>query len=718
MLNFGARGRSRGHRHSLWLAAIALLTLFSGVIVPASYPKPVSAAQTTTIVSPLTDQTVSGPALLVSASADGAASAAYAIDGAPGGSLSFDATTGLWNAAIDLAAVPAGARNVTVTGNFSGASSTDTAWRVSFPNALTSPRAIASSTSTTRQAPSITIGLPLSNQAYSGTITVLAHATGAASVAYAVDAGAPSSMAFDASSGMWQGNLNTTSLTNGTHNVDVIDVGLNGTTVTDRAWSVSIQNLASATSTAPTSVPSSTPPPSSAQPSIAIGNPRSNQSYSGTINVQAMVGSASSVAYTVDGGAGVAMSRNSGSVVWQANLDTSGLRNGTHTVDVINTGGNGTTVKDRAWNVGTNNTVLAATATPVPAATSTAAAATPTATMTSTATPTAAATATATATATAVPTVARTARAWGVNYAGAEFRPSVVGTIGTDYVYPADSSRDSYFASKGLRLARLPITWERLQREAYAPLSANDVAGIRSVLDTSAAAGQKVIIDLHNYGRYYGSPLTVADAPKLANFWQQLAAALRGHPGLYGYELMNEPHDLPDGGVGWAAIAQSATNGVRQSDTSAWVLVPGYSWQTATFWASNNPTLAVQDSANHLQYAAHLYFDSDSTGFYAKSYDADGASPTVGVDRVQPFLAWLASHNATGMLTEYGIPSTDSRWLTVLDGFLNAISSNPNITGGTYWAAGPWWGSYPLSVEPTNGVDKPQMSVLTRYRSQ
>ena len=38
-----------------------------------------------------------------------------------------------------------------------------------------------------------------------------------------------------------------------------------------------------------------------------------------------------------------------------------------------------------------------------------------------------------------------------------------------------------------------------------------------------------------------------------------------------------------------------------------------------------------------------------------------------------------------------------------------------NGIGGTYWAAGPWWGNYPLSVEPRNGQDRPQMAVLLKY---
>ena len=49
----------------------------------------------------------------------------------------------------------------------------------------------------------------------------------------------------------------------------------------------------------------------------------------------------------------------------------------------------------------------------------------------------------------------------------------------------------------------------------------------------------------------------------------------------------------------------------------------------------------------------------------------------------------------------------------VLDNFLKYIQAN-NVNG-TYWAGGSWWGTYPLSIEPANGVDKPQMSVVQNY---
>ncbi|MBV9174555.1 MAG: hypothetical protein JOZ81_31220 [Chloroflexi bacterium] len=209
-------------------------------------------------------------------------------------------------------------------------------------------------------APSISIRNPQSNQTYSGTITVQAAAANASTVAYDVDGGAQVAMTLNSVNGLWQATLNTTTLSNGTHNVDVVNYGSNGATATDRAWNIQVSNsgapatatpTATATSTPRTATPTPTATSSAGPPSISIRNPQSNQTYSGTITVQASAANASTVAYDVDGGAQVAMTLNSANGLWQATLNTTTLSNGAHNVDVVNHGSNGATATDRAWNI-------------------------------------------------------------------------------------------------------------------------------------------------------------------------------------------------------------------------------------------------------------------------------------------------------------------------------------------------------------------------------
>jgi endoglucanase len=79
-----------------------------------------------------------------------------------------------------------------------------------------------------------------------------------------------------------------------------------------------------------------------------------------------------------------------------------------------------------------------------------------------------------------------------------------------------------------------------------------------------------------------------------------------------------------------------------------------------------------------------------------------------------------------GFIGEYGVPDTDTRWLVTMDRFLAYLQEN-NMSSA-YWAGGPWWGKYALSIEPqdarakadvdaakTAPPDRPQMLILRQY---
>jgi endoglucanase len=111
-------------------------------------------------------------------------------------------------------------------------------------------------------------------------------------------------------------------------------------------------------------------------------------------------------------------------------------------------------------------------------------------------------------------------------------------------------------------------------------------------------------------------------------------------------------------------------------------------------------------------YEAHQYFDLDGSGTYKVGYSLSVTSPDDGVERVRPFAQWLKLHHQKGIITEFGVPNDDARWLELTRRLLSYLAQE-NIPW-TYWTGGPWWGNYPLSAEPKNGVDAPIMEVLTR----
>ncbi|SOD12074.1 glycoside hydrolase family 5 protein [Pedobacter xixiisoli] len=303
---------------------------------------------------------------------------------------------------------------------------------------------------------------------------------------------------------------------------------------------------------------------------------------------------------------------------------------------------------------------------------------------------------------------------FGVNLAGAEF-----GKIGTDhYGYPTTAELD-YFKSKGLTLFRLPFKWERLQPELNGALDAKELKSMKTFVDEAAKRNLLVILDMHNYARRHVGDSThiinngVITAAQVADAWQKIATEFKSYKNIWAYGLMNEPYNMPSK-MAWFDIAQVIINSVRKIDTKTPILVGGDFWSSASRWQELSGHLKdLKDPSNNLIFEAHVYFDEDASGSYKRSYEEEKAHINVGVDRVKPFVSWLKENNKRGFVGEYGIPDNDDRWLPILEKTLTYLKENG--VNGTYWAAGPRWGKYILSVEPRAGVDRPQMPSLSKF---
>jgi len=222
----------------------------------------------------------------------------------------------------------------------------------------------------------------------------------------------------------------------------------------------------------------------------------------------------------------------------------------------------------------------------------------------------------------------------------------------------------------------------------------------------------KVILDLHNYARYRGGVIGTDAVPytsyqdvttKIARRWSAQSA-------LYAYDIMNEPHDAT---AYWPTAAQYGINGVRVVDATRPIMIEGNGWAEATRWPQwNDSLLNLKDPANNLIFEAHTYFDENAGGSYSNT-DVSRLSVNYGVERVRPFIEWLKKNGKQGYIGEFGVPDDDPRWLIIMDNML--IYLRQNCIPSTYWAAGPGWGDYKLSVEPVNGVERPQWAVLKKY---
>jgi aryl-phospho-beta-D-glucosidase BglC (GH1 family) len=304
----------------------------------------------------------------------------------------------------------------------------------------------------------------------------------------------------------------------------------------------------------------------------------------------------------------------------------------------------------------------------------------------------------------------------GVNLSGMEYNGGPKAVANSTYAIPSLSELE-YYKSQGLDLIRLPISWESLQTSLGGPLSAAYLAEVESVVKNAASLGMKVIVDVHDYGGFNGVKIgtaAVTDAD-FANLWSRLATAFVGNAGIGGYDLMNEPSNMPTA-TAWTSAAQAAITAIRDVDTSTTIYVEGNDYSNAANWSTLNPGLAqLIDPSNNLVFSAHVYLDTNDSGtnFDWATEAAAGDTANIGVERLGNFVAWLQANNLKGDIGEVGVGNDNPAWLTGLNETLAyAKQSNLEVT---YWAGGPWWGSYPMSVEPTNGLTAPQMAVLDKY---
>jgi endoglucanase len=304
---------------------------------------------------------------------------------------------------------------------------------------------------------------------------------------------------------------------------------------------------------------------------------------------------------------------------------------------------------------------------------------------------------------------------YGVNFSGGE---------SSNRNYPTKAYYWNYYHGKGLNLIRVPFSWEAVQPTLGGPLNTTALASLDTAVSLAAADGMQVVLDMHNYDRYsisgtsYLVGSTQVPYSDFQSVWALLAAHFSGEAGIYGYDIMNEPNG--DSGTWVSTAAQYGVNGVRQGDTTHYVIVEGDSYAGAQSWMANNQTFNVTDSANKLIYSAHTYWDANDSGVYNGSYDSNNDYPNIGEDRVAQFLYWLSLKGAKGYVGEFGVPnnvaSPDYRWNVALDNFMSDLNSS-NVEG-TYWGTYNLSQSYLTRPNLDNGsvcTDAPAMTVLESF---
>jgi endoglucanase len=289
----------------------------------------------------------------------------------------------------------------------------------------------------------------------------------------------------------------------------------------------------------------------------------------------------------------------------------------------------------------------------------------------------------------------------GVNLAVGEFgHDNIPGVRGTDYDYPNADEVD-YFFGKGMNVIRLPFLIERLQVTVNGPV---DLSGIDPIVDHITDTGY-ALLDPHNYARRSGTLYGSAGLPAsaLADFWGKVADHYKDNPRVV-FGLMNEPNGID--GEDWLPVAQAAVDAIRESGAKNLIAVPGVAWTGAWTWPNSSSAMADIDDDNFV-YEMHQYFDSDYSGRNPNCVHA--------AETLEAATAWLAAHGRKALLGEFGGANNAGCRASLDDALAFMDANDDQWLGWTYWAAGPWWGNYMFSIEPDNGVDRPQMEWLAPY---
>lgn len=147
-------------------------------------------------------------------------------------------------------------------------------------------------------------------------------------------------------------------------------------------------------------------------------------------------------------------------------------------------------------------------------------------------------------------------------------------------------------------------------------------------------------------------------------------------------------------------LNQAAIDGIRAAGaTTQYIFVEGNAYTGAWSWTDTNDNMkGLTDEQDKIVYEMHQYLDSDSSGTSETC-----VSSTIGKERLESATQWLKTNNKKAFLGEFA-GGVNSDCETAVKGMLSYMSENSDVwLGAEWWAAGPWWGTYMYSLEPTDG---------------
>lgn len=302
----------------------------------------------------------------------------------------------------------------------------------------------------------------------------------------------------------------------------------------------------------------------------------------------------------------------------------------------------------------------------------------------------------------------------GVNLSGAEFN-SERSKLWTDYAYPNAREID-YYTAKGFKLFRIPFLAKRVIQPnpgvGDGGTLTREMDLLVGIVRQAARKGAWVVLDMHDYGYIFTKGMVGRDPGAVEEFaaaWRLIADRVKQEPNVI-FGLMNEPNKQT--AAEWLSGANAAIAAIRGAGAIQPILVPGSYWDGAHSWMSSDNgkvMLGVVDPADNYVFEVHQYLDGNSSGTHREVVAGAGSM------RLAAFTNWARKNQKRAVLGEFGWADNPAAHKEG-DALVAYMAANKDVwLGWTYWAGGPWWGEYMFSIEPNNGIDRPQMDILSKY---
>ena len=281
--------------------------------------------------------------------------------------------------------------------------------------------------------------------------------------------------------------------------------------------------------------------------------------------------------------------------------------------------------------------------------------------------------------------------------------------------YPPHAALD-YYAAKGFTCVRIPFRWERIQPTVLGPLELIHLAALNNCVRYAVSKGLTAIIVAHNFGgRYFpggGGPGGAIPDPgdnehkigdgtltraHFADLWGRLGAHFADLPYGVIFDLMNEPHDMPedghaDGTLQLCAAYNEAIAAIRAHGATNIVLLEGHGWNNANAFDTNarySPNTGITSGA-----AFHAHIVDSANNWFASVHNYpdvegdEGDAPDSGVlsAAMSNVIDWCRKTGRRVFVGEFAAGTSDPNGRAVVHAFLTDLCrSAKHVLGWAWW---------------------------------